>query len=205
MERREHWENIHATKASDEVSWFEVNPQISFDLIESVSPERGSVIDVGGGQSFLVDKLLSAGYERVAVLDISSAALESTKERLAEQAGGVAWIHADVTKATDLGTFDVWHDRAVFHFLTDDSDRRAYVDRLTQTLPIGGHFVIGTFGIGGPEKCSGLEIRQYDAEIMQATLGSHFELVRTLDHVHVTPADKEQEFFFGVFRRSQTQ
>jgi 2-polyprenyl-3-methyl-5-hydroxy-6-metoxy-1,4-benzoquinol methylase len=201
MERREHWENIHATKASDEVSWFEVDPRISFDLIESVSPERGSVIDVGGGQSFLVDKLLSAGYERVAVLDISSAALESTKERLAEQAGGVAWIHADVTKATDLGTFDVWHDRAVFHFLTDDSDRRAYVDRLTQTLPISGHFVIGTFGIGGPEKCSGLEIRQYDAESMQATLGSHFELVRSLDQVHVTPADKEQKFFFGVFRR----
>ena len=201
MERREHWENIHANKASDEVSWFEVDPRISFELIESISPERGSVIDVGGGQSHLVDKLLSAGYERVAVLDISSAALESTKERLAEQAGKVAWIHADVTKATDFGTFDVWHDRAVFHFLTDESERRAYVDRLTQTLPVGGHLVIGTFGIGGPEKCSGLEIRQYDAETMQATLGSHFELVRSLDHVHVTPADKEQKFFFGVFRR----
>jgi hypothetical protein len=113
----------------------------------------------------------------------------------------VAWIHADVTKGTDLGTFDVWHDRAVFHFLTDDSDRRAYVDRLTQTLPVGGHLVIGTFGIGGPERCSGLEIRKYDAEIMQATLGSHFELVHTLDHVHVTPANKKQKFVFGVFRR----
>ena len=201
MERREHWEKIYSTMRSDEVSWFEVDPQISFDLIESVSPARRSVIDVGGGQSFLVDKLLSAGYERVAVLDISSAALESTQLRLGDQAGTVTWIHADVTKAPDLGQFDVWHDRAVFHFLTDESDRRAYVDRLTKTLPIGGHLVIGTFGGGGPDKCSGLEIRQYDAETMQATLGAKFELVHTLDHVHVTPSEKEQKFFFGVYRR----
>ncbi len=201
MERREHWENIHANKASDEVSWFEVDPQISFDLIESVSPVRRSVIDVGGGQSFLVDKLLSAGYEGVAVLDISSAALEATKSRLGDRADTVTWIEADITNAPDLGRFEVWHDRAVFHFLTQESDRRAYVDRVTKTLPGGAHLVIGTFAVGGPEKCSGLEIRQYDAEIMQATLGSQFELVRTLDHVHLTPSDNEQKFFFGVFRR----
>lgn len=201
MDRREHWENIHATKPRSEVSWYELDPQVSFNLIESVSTQRQSVIDVGGGQSFLVDKLLDAGYERVAVLDISMATLQASKSRLGDRASKVDWIQADVTQAPDLGLFYVWHDRAVFHFLTEEADRQAYVDRLWHTLPVGGHFVVGTFAVGGPEKCSGLEIRQYDAVRMQETLGSPFQLVHDQHYEHLTPSGKSQKFFFGVFRR----
>jgi len=201
MDRHEHWEAIHTTKATDAVSWYEVDPAVSLELIESVSPDRGSVIDVGGGQSFLVDKLLDAGFERVAVLDIASAALDATRRRLGTRADQVEWLHANITEVSDLGQFDVWHDRAVLHFLTDKCDRKAYVERLSSTLPVGGHFVVGAFGVGGPEKCSGLTIRQYDANIMVEMLGPRFELQRSLDHLHKTPSGSDQKFFFGIFRR----
>jgi 2-polyprenyl-3-methyl-5-hydroxy-6-metoxy-1,4-benzoquinol methylase len=128
VDRREHWEKIHGTKASNEVSWYEPDPQVSFDLINSVSTKRDSVIDIGGGQSLLVDKLLNAGYEQIAVLDISQVALEATRLRLGERAKRVAWIQADITEAPDLGQFNVWHDRAVFHFLTEEPARQAYLN-----------------------------------------------------------------------------
>ncbi len=201
MDRHEHWEAIHTTKATDAVSWYEVDPALSLELIESVSPDRGSVIDVGGGQSFLVDKLLDAGFQRVAVLDIASAALEATRQRLGTCADQVEWLHADITEVSDLGKFDVWHDRAVLHFLTEEADRKAYVEMLSNTLPVGGHFVVGAFGVGGPGKCSGLTIRQYDVRIMAETLGPNFELQRWLDHSHRTPSGSDQKFFFGIFRR----
>jgi 2-polyprenyl-3-methyl-5-hydroxy-6-metoxy-1,4-benzoquinol methylase len=176
MDRTQHWENVYQTKNSTEVSWYEPDPKQSLDLILQVAGEsRGRVLDVGGGQSFLVDRLLDAGFEHVAVLDISQTAIEATKARLGERASQVEWIVADITQRDAIGEFDVWHDRAVFHFITDPDDRRHYVDLLKRSLPIGGHFIVGTFAKGGPEKCSGLPICQYDAATMQAELGPSFE------------------------------
>jgi SAM-dependent methyltransferase len=132
------------------------------------------VIDVGGGQSFLVDRLLDSGIDKVAVLDISNVALDRTKERLGERAASVEWIEADVTSISDVGTFDLWHDRAVFHFLTEPKDREAYLELASKSIPVGGHMIIGTFATDGPEKCSGLPVCRYDAESMASTLGDPF-------------------------------
>jgi SAM-dependent methyltransferase len=134
-------------------------------------------------------------------LDISNAAIEATKARLGERASRVEWMVADITQAESLGEFDVWHDRAVFHFLTDQVDRKRYIELLKRSLPIGGHFIVGTFAKGGPEKCSGLQIRQYDAATMQAELGASFEPVESSEYLHTTPTGKSQLFFFGVYQR----
>jgi SAM-dependent methyltransferase len=139
----------------------------------------------------------------VAALDISSAAIEATKARLGERASQVKWMVADITQAESLGEFDIWHDRAVFHFLTDPVDRKRYMELLKRSLPIGGHFIVGTFAKGGPEKCSGLQICQYDATTMQAELGPLFETVKCSEHLHTTPSGKPQQFFFGVYMRKE--
>jgi 2-polyprenyl-3-methyl-5-hydroxy-6-metoxy-1,4-benzoquinol methylase len=159
------------------------------------------VIDVGGGQSFLVDRLLETGFPHVAVLDISQTAINATKARLGDRASQVEWIVADITQRDSLGEFDVWHDRAVFHFITDPEDRTHYVELLKRSLPIGGHFVVGTFARGGPDKCSGLPICQYDAATMQAELGPSFEPVECSEYLHTTPTGKPQQFFFGTYKR----
>ena len=202
MTTKAHWENVYQTKSSDEVSWYEPDPKQSLDKIVSAAVDsRGRVIDIGGGQSFLVDRLLDAGFAHVAVLDISRTAIEATKARLGERASQVEWMVADITQAKSLGEFDIWHDRAVFHFLTDPDDRRRYVELLRRSLPIGGHFVVGTFAKGGPEKCSGLQICQYDAATMQAELGTSFEPLKCSEYLHTTPSGKPQQFFFGVYER----
>lgn len=202
MDRTQHWENVYQTKCSTEVSWYESNPKQSLDLILQVAAEtRGRVIDIGGGQSFLVDRLLDAGFSHVAVLDISQTAIEVTKARLGNRASQVEWIVADITERDSLDDFDIWHDRAVFHFITDPVDRKHYVSLLKRSLPIGGRFVVGTFAKGGPEKCSGLPICQYDAATLQAELGPSFEPVECSQYLHTTPAGKPQLFFFGVFKR----
>jgi 2-polyprenyl-3-methyl-5-hydroxy-6-metoxy-1,4-benzoquinol methylase len=202
MDRTQHWENVYQTKNSTEVSWYEPDPKQSLDLILQVAGDsRGRVLDVGGGQSFLVDRLLDAGFSHVAVLDISKTAIDATKARLGERASQVEWIVADITQRDSLGEFDVWHDRAVFHFITDPDDRRHYVELLKRSLPIGGHFVAGTFAKGGPEKCSGLTICQYDAATMQAELGPSFEPVKCSEYLHTTPTGKPQLFFFGIYKR----
>ena len=202
MDKITHWENVYQTKSSTEVSWYEHAPKQSLDLIlEAAGEKRGRVVDVGGGQSFLVDRLLDSGFKQVAVLDISSAAIEATKARLGERASQVEWMVADITQAESLGEFDIWHDRAVFHFITDAGDRKHYLDVLKRTLPIGGHFIVGTFAIGGPEKCSGLPIQQYDGNTMENTLGPSFEPVKCGQYEHTTPSGKPQLFFFGIYRR----
>jgi SAM-dependent methyltransferase len=170
-------------------------------ILEAANEKLARIIDVGGGQSFLVDRLLDSGFKQVAVLDISSAAIEATKARLGERASRVEWMVADITQAESLGEFDVWHDRAVFHFLTDQVDRKRYIELLKRSLPIGGHFIVGTFAKGGPEKCSGLQILQYDAATMQAELGASFETVECSEYLHTTPTGKSQLFFFGVYKR----
>jgi len=201
MERKAHWENVYQTKSPLEVSWYQREPEISLALIEraGVGPED-AIIDVGGGASVLVDRLLARGFERLAVLDVSAKALTLARERLGERARKVEWFEADVTSFSSPHRFRLWHDRAVFHFLTDPSDRQAYVNSLSNTLEPGGHLIIATFAIGGPTKCSGLDICQYDAARMSVELGSGFELLDEVAETHLTPAGKEQRFIFLHYR-----
>ncbi len=199
MDRHEHWNSIYQTKAVSDVSWFESEPNTSLTLITAASPKRGSVIDVGGGASRLVDRLVAAGFESVTVLDISEIALEHAKARLGVQANQVRWIVGDICQIAELSRCDVWHDRAVFHFLTDPHDRRKYVDLVTRTLRVGGHLIMGTFAIDGPLKCSGQDVCRYDARTLSHELGPRFNLVRELSYTHLTPTSKPQSYFFGLF------
>jgi hypothetical protein len=201
MDRKAHWEGVYATKAESEVSWFQDDPALSLELIRAVSPARGRVIDVGGGASVLVDRLLDSGFERVAVLDISRSALDKARARLGTRAETVRWIEADVTMAVDLGQFDVWHDRAVFHFLTEPSDRKRYVTLATHSIARADHLIIATFAKEGPLTCSGLDVCRYDAQSLAAEVGNAFSLVREATETHVTPSGSTQAFFYGVFRR----
>ena len=202
FDRCEHWETVYRTKGTTDVSWFEAEPEVSLQLIRSVASWGSGVIDVGGGASQLVDRLLADGYSPVAVLDVSATALEHARRRLGEAGRQVQWIVGDVTQVGDVGRYDVWHDRAVFHFLTDPEDRRKYVALVQRTIPIGGHLVIGTFAPDGPEKCSGLEVRRYDAAGLSAEFGPDFQLVQEMEHTHHTPAGKLQKFSFAVLRRT---
>lgn len=200
MDRKSHWEGIYTTKNETEVSWFQPNPALSLELIRSVTPGRGRVIDVGGGASLLVDRILDSGFERVAVLDISGAALDKAKARLGARANSVLWIETDVTLAGSVGKFDVWHDRAVFHFLTDAEDREKYVGLARRTVPRGGSLIIAAFADRGPERCSGLGVRRYNADSLRAEFGG-FSLVRSASETHKTPWGSLQSFFYGVFTR----
>jgi SAM-dependent methyltransferase len=199
--REDHWNNIHANKPSTEVSWYQAEPKRSLELIREYSTPDSRVIDVGGGQSFLVDGLLDLGYRNLTVLDVAQSAIDATRRRLGEQADLVSWIVADITQVEHIDSVDVWHDRAVFHFLTEKADRRQYVSLLAQSLVPAGHVIIGTFAIGGPLRCSGLEICQYDAKTLSEELGNHFRLINSFEEDHLTPAGKPQRFLFATFRR----
>jgi len=201
MDRKVHWEGVYTAKREREVSWFQEDPALSLELIRAVSPARGRVIDVGGGASALVDRLLDSGFEHVAVLDISRSALDKARARLDERANAVRWIEADVTMAEDLGEFDVWHDRAVFHFLTHPADRQRYVKLARRSISPGGHLIIASFAGDGPKRCSGLDVCRYNAASLAAGLGEGFSLVREARETHLTPWGSPQAFFYGVFRR----
>jgi SAM-dependent methyltransferase len=195
---KEHWERVY-DKSDAEHSWTQAEPRLSLELIGEVCGS-GRIIDVGGGSSRLAELLLDHGYE-VAVLDISERALERARGRLGRRAGYVQWIAADVTSNPDPGVCDVWHDRAVFHFLTDAADRAAYVSLLTRTLRPGGHAIIATFSPEGPPKCSGLDVRRYDGPALAAEIGPEFELLKSVPEVHTTPWGNTQAFQYSVFRR----
>jgi SAM-dependent methyltransferase len=200
--RAEHWRKVYTTKGESEVSWFQQEPAISLDLIDSVHPNpESTIVDIGGGASRLVDSLLARGFHNIAVLDVSDAALISAKARVGEAEKKVQWIAADVTRWQPDRTCDIWHDRAAFHFLTEPEDRKAYVARLLTALRPGGHAIIGTFAIDGPEKCSGLPVRRYDAAGLSSELGSRFALVEARRQDHVTPWNAVQHFQFCVFQR----
>jgi len=201
MDRRSHWETVYHTNQATEVSWFEAEPATSLALIQSVAPEGGKIIDVGGGASLLVDRLVAAGNWDVTVLDVSATALEVAQARLQDKADRVQWIQADITEVLQLDGYDVWHDRAVFHFLTATEDRASYLARLHRALRPGGHVVLGTFALQGPEKCSGLPVCRYDVQSLATTLGANYSLVQQLEHSHLTPGGKAQLFTFAVFRK----
>jgi SAM-dependent methyltransferase len=201
MGQKQHWEEIYATRQDADVSWTEPDPHRSLSLVRQVC-SSGSVIDVGGGTSVLCERLLDAGYS-VAVLDISANALGRARARLGARAEKVRWIVADVTTNPDIGTYDVWHDRAVFHFLIEPSDRAAYISLLTRCLPVGGHVIIATFALDGPEKCSGLPVRRYDGQTLASELGAGFKLILDQAETHMTPWGKPQAFNYAVFVRTE--
>lgn len=202
MNSKTHWENVYTDKSPLAVSWYQTEPTLSLELIErSGVPRAAPVIDVGGGASVLVDHLLERGYSAVAVLDIAGRALEHARTRLGERAGQVEWFESDVTQFIAPHAYSLWHDRAVFHFLTEAGDRRRYVETLRRSLASDGQVIMAAFAIGGPTRCSDLDIVQYDAARLSAELGAGFVLVEEASEVHRTPAGKLQQFGFFRFRR----
>jgi SAM-dependent methyltransferase len=201
-DRSAHWEGVYRTKGEREVSWFQETPSVSLELIRSAGATRLSpIVDIGGGASRLVDALVHRGYEALTVLDLSESALAAAKARLGEAAAGVTWIVADVVGWRPRQRYDIWHDRAAFHFLTEVADQTAYVACLREALRPGGHAIIATFALDGPERCSGLPVVRYDAASLGEVLGGAFSLVETRRHDHHTPMGSTQRFQFSVFRR----
>lgn len=200
--KKAHWEGVYGGKADTAVSWFEDTPIVSLDLIRACGlPLSSSVVDIGGGASRLADALLDRGFTDLSMLDLSEEALAVAKSRLGIRASCVNWISADVTAWKPKRQYDLWHDRAAFHFLTSPVDRAAYLVRLSIALRPGGIAIIGTFGLNGPESCSSLPIVRYDSTSLAHVLGPNFELLLKRDHKHSTPAGKIQHFQFSVFRR----
>ena len=194
-ERKTHWENVYRDKSPLAVSWYQREPRLSLALIDKAALALDApLIDVGGGASTLVDSLCDRGHTNISVLDVSAAALAHSRNRLGERGGNVHWYEADITRFRPPQRFALWHDRAVFHFLTEPADRQSYVKVLKKSLQPGGQVVMLTFAIDGPAKCSGLDIVQYDEEKMTTELGAGFELLESGREVHITPAGNQQRF-----------
>jgi SAM-dependent methyltransferase len=202
MDTQSHWEKIYTEKAPDAVSWYRPHLETSLALIEQAAGGcSASVIDVGGGESTLVDDLLARGYENITVLDISQTAVEANRKRLGKDSERVHWVVADITKVDlEPSAYDVWHDRAVFHFLTSPSDRVAYVHQVALTVKSGGHVIVSTFGPEGPANCSGLDVVRYDAETLHREFGVHFRLLRSSKELHNTPFGTVQQFLYCYCR-----
>ncbi len=203
MDRHTHWNTVYGTRGEADVSWFEALPAVSLDLLDAAGlSDHSCVIDIGGGDSRLVDHLIQRGLRCVAVLDVSGAALRRAQARLGDQASIPTWIAADVTGAWSHDPVDIWHDRAVFHFLTDAGDRARYRNHLKRLLKPGGVAIIATFALDGPEKCSGLPVARYSPETLARALGSGFTLVESAPHRHTTPTGATQAFQYSRFRRN---
>ena len=197
---KDHWQNVYETKNPNEVSWTQKIPQTSLDLIEKVSKNKSSkIIDIGGGDSNLVDFLLEKGFENISVLDISAKALEKAKTRLEAQAENVDWIVTDITEFKTSTEYDIWHDRAAFHFLTTQDEIKKYVEIVRNV--VSDTLIIGTLSVDGPQKCSGLPILQYNEERLKNIFSQDFELVRSFTEDHITPFNTVQNFIFCQFKK----
>ena len=204
LDAKNHWEELYHSTSPGKVIGYQENPATSLDFIEKTGlPKEAPILDVGSGASTLVDQLLLRGYRNLALLDVSTKALLLTRQRLGGKATGVAWHHGDVTRYSLPEQYSLWHDRAVFHFLVDPSDRRAYVTSLRQGLRPQGHLILATFAVGGPTKCSGLDVAQYDTQKITTELGQDFRLIETLEELHQTPAGVEQLFSYYWFTRDR--
>jgi 2-polyprenyl-3-methyl-5-hydroxy-6-metoxy-1,4-benzoquinol methylase len=202
FDRKNHWENIYKTKALNEVSWFEPTPETSLSFFKQFNvPSSAKVIDIGGGDSFLVDNLLTLGYTNITVLDISEAALERAKKRIGKDASKIKWIIAYAATFKPTEKYDFWHDRAAFHFLTKEQEISNYLNIVHQNLTPTGILVIGTFSELGPKKCSGIEIKQYSEVSMTEKLNQFFEKIDCFTIDHKTPFETIQNFVFCSFRK----
>jgi trans-aconitate methyltransferase len=203
MSRTTHWNAIYTTKSDQDVSWFEPQPDVSLRLMDAVGLDAATcVIDIGGGDSRLVDVLIARGLGCVAVLDVSGAALARARTRLGSASSIPTWIEADVTGNWRAQPMDVWHDRAVFHFLVDPADRARYVEHLRETLKVGGAAIIATFAPDGPATCSGLPVARYSPEALSQELGADLTLVETVLHTHTTPWGAPQSLQYSRFQRT---
>ena len=203
MQPKQHWETVYTTKSTDSVSWFQTHAQLSLDLIKAATADKDAgIIDVGGGASTLVDDLLAEGYRDLTVLDLSAAALNAARQRLGAQESKVRWIEADIT-AVELPAkhYDIWHDRAVFHFLTTQKQRDAYVRTVFNSVKPGGHVIVATFAEDGPLQCSGLPVMRYRADELHDEFGDAFTLVKHQKEEHHTPSGKVQQFVYCYCRR----
>lgn len=205
LQREAHWNRVYGTKQSAEVSWYQPFPDRSLRMIGDTGVGRhDALIDVGGGASLLTDRLLDAGYSDLTVLDVAASAFEHCRSRLGDAAGRVEWIVADVTRFEPRRRYNLWHDRAVLHFLVDEAERQRYLDALRAALVAGGHLVIATFGPQGPERCSGLAVRRYDPEGLESLLGRDFALRAAELEDHVTPSGVTQQFLYTRWQRATT-
>jgi 2-polyprenyl-3-methyl-5-hydroxy-6-metoxy-1,4-benzoquinol methylase len=202
MDAKTHWEKIYSTKAPESVSWYRSHLETSLALIERAGEARSaSIIDIGGGESTLVDDLLLRGYENLTVLDVSPTAIEVTKRRLGSAAEQVRWLVADIVEVQlEPRAYDLWHDRAVFHFLATPEQRLAYIRQVTRAVRPGGHVIVSTFGPEGPTKCSGLDVMRYDAESLHSEFGGNFRLVESSKELHETPFGTTQQFLYCYCR-----
>ncbi len=203
MDRKSHWETVYQTKSDQQVSWYREHLDNSLQMILDTNVgKNAAIIDVGGGSSTLADDLLANNFADISVLDISSAALEKSKARLGKNADRIKWIEADITEVSlPEGYYDVWHDRAVFHFLTDSEDRRKYIEVVNRSLKVGGHIIVASFGLDGPQKCSGLNVVRYSPETMRGEFGNEFKLVKSFNETHQTPFNTSQEFVYCYCRK----
>lgn len=203
--RKQHWETIYQNKQPNEVSWYQPTPETSLQLIaQSNLPLTANIIDVGGGDSFLIDHLLEQGYQNLTVLDISKAAIERAQQRLGQQAATVTWLEADAANFTPTQTYHLWHDRAAFHFLTDSQEISNYLQTAHAHLHANGTLIIGSFSTNGPTKCSGIEITQYSEQSMAESLSPWFEPLDCTTVNHTTPFNTVQNFVFCRFRPKPT-
>jgi 2-polyprenyl-3-methyl-5-hydroxy-6-metoxy-1,4-benzoquinol methylase len=198
--RKDHWERVYQKHSPTEVGWYQAYPERSLKLIHNTGAGIDSnIIDVGGGTSMLSEHLLDQGYKKLAVLDISGNSIERAKSQLGEKSREINWIEADVTKYNFMDQYDIWHDRAVFHFLTKAEDRIGYINSLNQALKLNGHLIIATFSIDAPPKCSGLSVVRYSQDTLESELGDNFILTEALMEDHVTPSGIKQNFVFCRF------
>lgn len=203
FDRKAHWEHIYQTKQLEDVGWFQPKPETSLDFFNELNVQQNErIIDVGGGDSFLVDHLLDMGYLDVTVLDISSAAIERAKKRLGDNANKVKWIVGDILDLDIENSFDFWHDRAAFHFLTETSDIQKYSNLVNVSLQPNGRMVIGTFSENGPRKCSGIRIKQYSEQSILETFGTNLQKIKCIRIDHQTPSNTIQNFLFCSFRKT---
>jgi len=207
MNRAAHWNKVYAEKAAAELSWFQQDPTSSLELIDRLAlPLDGAVIDVGGGgPSALVGRLLDRGFHDISILDVAAAALQRCREQLADRADRIIWIEADITRFIPSRRYDLWHDRAVFHFLIDPADRQAYIDAMVRGIAPGGHAVIAAFAPEGPTKCSGLDVARWDPPTLAQTLGDDFALIAHAREIHRTPWGKPQSFVYCLFQRLENR
>lgn len=203
MENKTHWEHIYHTKLATQVSWYQLHPRLSLHYIQNTGIGKyRHIIDVGGGASTLVDHLLEDGFQHITVLDISAEALEITQQRLGRRAESVTWLEADITQTTlPHHEYDIWHDRAVFHFLTDQHDRERYISTVKEAVKPGGHIILATFASDGPEQCSGLEVARYDPQSLHNEFGTDFQLLDSTREEHQTPFGTEQKFIYCYCRK----